>query len=49
MAKRRPQTLPELKEIDGFGDAKAAKYGEALLAALPQKAKKDDETGGKPD
>jgi len=49
MAKRRPKTLDELKEIDGFGDAKATKYGDAFLAALPQKAEKTDETGGKPD
>ena len=36
MAKERPSSLSGLKEIDGFGEAKAAKYREALLAAMAQ-------------
>jgi superfamily II DNA helicase RecQ len=34
MARSRPATATEMKKIDGFGDAKAEKYGEALLAAI---------------
>jgi superfamily II DNA helicase RecQ len=34
MAKSRAATLADLKKIDGFGDAKAEKYGEALLGAI---------------
>ena len=34
MAKARAATLADLKKIDGFGDAKAEKYGEAFLAAI---------------
>lgn len=34
MAEKRPQSLTALKEIDGFGDAKAAKYGQEILEIL---------------
>lgn len=34
MAKSRAASLAELKQIDGFGEAKAAKYGEAFLEAI---------------
>ena len=34
MAKGRAATLADLKKIDGFGDAKAEKYGETFLAAI---------------
>jgi superfamily II DNA helicase RecQ len=34
MARGHVTTMSELKKIDGFGEAKAAKYGEALLAGI---------------
>lgn len=34
IAKQRPQTLADLKKIDGLGDAKVEKYGERLLAGV---------------
>lgn len=34
MARRRPATQVELKEIEGLGDAKAGKYGGAFLRAV---------------
>ena len=34
MAKSRATTLADLKKIDGFGDAKAEKYGETFLATI---------------
>lgn len=34
IAKRRPATLEALKEIEGLGDAKTGKYGEAFLLAV---------------
>lgn len=47
MATKRPATMPALKEIDGFGDAKAPKYGLRFLAALAESTEaKPDEAGG---
>jgi superfamily II DNA helicase RecQ len=34
IVKARAATLADLKKVNGFGDAKAEKYGEALLAAI---------------
>ena len=49
MAKDRAATMADLKKIDGFGDAKAEKYGEAFLAAMREADGARDEAGGKPD
>lgn len=49
MATGRPESLSGLKEIDGFGEAKTAKYGQALLAALSEGNAEKDETSGQPD
>lgn len=48
MAQRRATTLGDLKGIDGFGDAKAEKYGAILLEAI-RGSQAAHETGGKPD
>ncbi len=50
MARSRATTIAALKTIEGFGDAKADKYGESLLAAIrdsggPQ-TESGDETAG---
>lgn len=37
MAKARPQTLDQLRQISGFGDTKVSQYGEALLAVMEDK------------
>lgn len=34
VARRRPTTLTALKEISGIGEAKAAKFGQELLAVV---------------
>ena len=34
MATKRPKSLAQLKEIEGLGEAKAGKYGEAFLQVL---------------
>ena len=34
MATKRPESSAQLKEIEGLGEAKAAKYGEAFLQVL---------------
>ena len=49
MAKSRAATLADLKKIDGFGDAKAEKYGETFLLAIREEVGRTDEAGGKPD
>jgi superfamily II DNA helicase RecQ len=49
MATGRPESLAALKEIDGFGEAKAKKYGKALLAVLNSDQEGPDETSGKSD
>jgi superfamily II DNA helicase RecQ len=46
MAKNRAATIAELKTINGFGDAKAEKYGEAFLAVVRVGIGHKDETGG---
>ncbi|MGO8748260.1 MAG: HRDC domain-containing protein [Thermoguttaceae bacterium] len=48
MAKARAATIADLKKIDGFGDAKAEKYGETFLAAMRRSEGRADETSGKP-
>ena len=42
MATTRPMRLSELKEIEGFGDAKAEKYSEALLHVIQAAAQKQN-------
>jgi superfamily II DNA helicase RecQ len=49
MAKTHAATVVDLKRINGFGDAKAGKYGEAFLAAIGEVSGGTDETGRKPD
>ena len=49
MAKTRVATTADLKKIDGFGDAKAEKYGESFLSAIREGIGHTDEAGGKPD
>jgi len=53
IAKARPATLAELKKIEGFGEAKAEKYGESLLKAVQtaggKKQGEGDATGGATD
>lgn len=55
MAKNKPLTAAALKEINGFGEAKAGKYGEAFLNGLkprdnPEKSMETgNEAGRKPD
>jgi superfamily II DNA helicase RecQ len=48
MAKGRGVALADLKKIDGFGDAKAAKYGETFLLAIREGIGQADEARGKP-
>jgi len=49
MAKRRAITMADLKKIDGFGDAKAEKFGETFLTAIREANGPTDEASGKPD
>ena len=49
MVKARAATLADLKKIDGFGDAKAEKFGEPFLAAIRETNGPPNEAGGKPD
>ena len=49
MAKSHAATLADLKKIDGFGDAKAEKYGETFLLAIREGVGRAGEAGGKPD
>ena len=46
MAKGRAAALADLKKIDGFGDAKAEKYGETFLLVIKEGIGRKDETGG---
>lgn len=53
MAERRPSSISDLKTIEGLGDAKAEKYGEAILEVISQASGKekgqDHASSGKPD
>ncbi len=49
MAKGHAATMADLKKIDGFGDAKAEKFGAAFLAAIRETNGPPDEARGKPD
>jgi superfamily II DNA helicase RecQ len=49
MAKGRASSITELKKIDGFGDAKTDKYGEAFLAAICKSEAQSNAASGKPD
>ena len=49
MAKSHAATLADLKKIDGFGDAKAEKYGETFLLAIREGVGRAGEACGKPD
>jgi superfamily II DNA helicase RecQ len=53
MAKNRVSTVADLKQIDGFGDAKTEKYGDPFLAAIKgfaeSKGESTDEASGKSD
>ncbi len=48
-AKSRPDSLAALQEAEGFGKAKADKYGRAFLDALSALGGEKDEAAGKPD
>jgi ATP-dependent DNA helicase RecQ len=41
MAVRMPQTLPELLQVKGVGEAKLGTYGEAFLAVLREEAREE--------
>lgn len=49
MAKMRCDSLAALKEIDGFGEAKGEKYGQAFLDTITSALGKDHEASGQPD
>ncbi len=49
MAKGHAAAMADLKKIDGFGDAKAEKFGAAFLAAIRETKGSGDEARGKPD
>jgi superfamily II DNA helicase RecQ len=49
MAKGRVSRLADLKKIEGFGEAKAEKYGQALLGALDVSGEEQNETSGAAD
>ena len=46
MAKSHAASIAEMKKIDGFGDAKAEKYGQSLLEAIAKTERATDETSG---
>ena len=53
MAEGRASSLSDLKAIEGFGDAKAEKYGQAFLEVIarapPKEEAKENAPSGKPD
>jgi len=53
MAKTRPESLADMKKIDGLGDAKVDKFGEAFLDPIrespSQQPEQEDAAGGQPD
>ncbi len=53
MAEGRASSISDLKAIEGFGDAKAEKYGQAFLkviaAAPPKEEASENAPSGKPD
>jgi hypothetical protein len=50
IATRRPSSLPALREIEGIGESRAAKYGTALLEEVARARKGgDDAKGGESD
>ena len=49
IAKSHAATVADLKKIEGFGDAKAEKFGAAFLAAVYEGKGPTNEAGGKPD
>ena len=49
MAKGRAAMLTDLKKIEGFGEAKAEKFGETFLAAIREANGATDEASGKAD
>ncbi len=44
MSTNRPDTLPRLQEIEGIGQARVQKYGEAVLVVLHQPSGSGSET-----
>jgi len=48
-ARKRPDSLAALREAEGFGEAKADKYGQAFLKVLSAIGEKKGEATGKPD
>ena len=49
MVKNRAKTLSALKEIEGFGDGKANRYGQAFLEILLEMPESSHETSGESD
>ena len=48
LVKRRPTTLAQIAELDGFGDAKLKKYGAELLAFIAQAGVEPESENGTP-
>jgi len=47
VARRRPGSLAGLREVPGIGEARAEKFGAALLEVLADHAQQPDTTGGR--
>lgn len=49
MAKSRAATVADLKKINGFGNAKAEKYGQRFVTAILDMSGETNEASGQPD
>jgi len=49
MARSHGRAVADLKKIDGFGDAKAEKFGERFVSAILEMSGQTDEANGQPD
>lgn len=49
MARRRPASINELQQIEGLGEAKCAKYGQAFLSVMVHAQGERDAEDRKPD
>lgn len=49
ICQRLPRTLSELKEIDGMGEAKCAKYGKEILEIIPHDLRHREADASEPD
>jgi superfamily II DNA helicase RecQ len=48
MARRRVSTVEDVRKVDGIGEAKATKYGQALVEAIMGRQGGEDEARGRP-